>query len=487
MKHISHFILGLLILLTISCVNNKKDEKQTSENKVTRFADNDLKNIFEKISQPIQEFSIDNSRDTIITGEDGTALIIPKNIFCDTIGNVITNTKIELVEAFTLFDMLRNGLSTVSESKPLETDGMIYINARSKSNNNLQLVKGKEIYVETPSLNSASDIETFNGNYKENNIINWNSPKPTNKYLTTLPLKYLNFYPSDYEIKKSNYCGISKNLVRILYSKKFENTLISTKEFETRMQYIHKSCNDELLKLYLTNINLNMWEIDSIAFDMLAKQNNKQATSFKIFKNQKKTKVKSLKIKDDIYLSYIAKTFDNNEQTKKRKFLRNITTNSFSTTTLGWINCDRFMNEPKAVSIKLQVIAANIAKSQICKTYLVFQSYNSIIELKRNNNGVFYIGDDKENKMILPKGDTVLIVSLSSNEKTPFFAIQNLTLGESEQVKIILNKVTPEEIVSKLKEYNRVQKSELLSQANEKSCCDNCDTIMKWRGVKKMK
>ncbi|MDB2656936.1 hypothetical protein N9Y60_02645 [Crocinitomicaceae bacterium] len=42
----------------------------------------------------------------------------------------------------------------------------------------------------------------------------------------------------------------------------FENTLLSTLEFEQRMQAIHKTCDNEVLELYTDNLNKPMSEID---------------------------------------------------------------------------------------------------------------------------------------------------------------------------------------------------------------------------------
>ncbi|MDB5257349.1 MAG: cytochrome c, mono- and diheme variant family protein [Chitinophagaceae bacterium] len=491
MKYALYLILGLTGLLTISCSDTKK-----LDTKVARFPDNELKGIFEKINKPALTFSINNTKDTVLLGEMGTTLIIPKDIFCDSNGSAITNVKIELVEALTVDDMIRNGLSTVSNSKILETDGMIFINALGMANEHLKIIEGKELFIETISLNNVPNIEIFNGNFNDNQIIDWGNSRAVNKYLTLVPLKYLDFYPDGFtsedelspqaeeklesdssmeHFHHSSYCGIPINLVESLANKEFENTLVSTKEFEIRMQYIHKSCSEELLKLYLSNIDLNLWEIDSLAFEMLKKTGNKQAESFAVFKTEKKTKVKDIQLKDKIYSSFLASTFDNNEQIKKRNELRRITTNSFSTTKLGWINCDRFMNEPSATPLKLEIIASNIDKSKLCKTYLVFQSHNSILDLSRYDNGIFHVGFANESIMELPKGEKVLIVSISNDGEKPLFSIQHFILGQAEQVKMILKPVTPEELTVQLRTFNKNPAPGLFKQSVESNCCDHAE------------
>jgi hypothetical protein len=64
-----------------------------------------------------------------------------------------------------------NNLTTTSSDKLLETDGMIYLNAKS-GNEILSLEKGKCI-IEMPTRNKRNEMLLFYGNQANNGIINW--------------------------------------------------------------------------------------------------------------------------------------------------------------------------------------------------------------------------------------------------------------------------------------------------------------------------
>lgn len=472
------------------------------EVEINRFFDSNLKSTFESISDSSQSFSIYNSRDTVIIGNYGTLVLIEKNTFIDGEGNIPDTVNLELVEVFTINDMLKNGLSTTSNGNLIETDGMIFLNAVNNYGNYLSIAKNKSIHIETPSFNNIDDIKIFKGRYLLSGLVNWENPGLTNKYLFRIPLKKLDFFPEGYSKSKSigaslnsnnqinevkniltqvaadtsflDYCGIAENLVRSLYNEQYSNTLISTREFEIRMQYIHRSCNEEVFRLYLSNIDLNLWEVDSMAYEMLAKEQNSQAKSFRIFKSQRKTKIKNGSVKNKIYEDYISKTFEKNEVMKRRKELRDLTTNSFSTTTLGWINCDRFWNYPNAIPLKLEIIVSNTsAKLEYCKTFLVFSSLKSILDLKRYDNGKFHLGFGETSTMILPKGENVLVVSIAHNGNTPFLGIKEITLGEKENEKIELKQTSFEELRNQLSQYNKPRIPNILNFSTENSCCQN--------------
>ena len=59
---------------------------------------------------------------------------------------------------------------------------------------------------------------------------------------------------------------INPSRIRAIWDKKFNNTIIATKEFEERLQYMHSICAP-LLSVYLENLNKPMYEIDQLIAD----------------------------------------------------------------------------------------------------------------------------------------------------------------------------------------------------------------------------
>lgn len=65
------------------------------------------------------------------------------------------------------------------------------------------------------------------------------------------------YHPVHYEIDPAK--------IKAIWNKKFNNTFVATKEFEERMKYIiHGRCTDELLNLYLQNIDKPLYVTDEM-------------------------------------------------------------------------------------------------------------------------------------------------------------------------------------------------------------------------------
>ncbi|MBL4657930.1 MAG: hypothetical protein JKX73_08020 [Flavobacteriales bacterium] len=64
-------------------------------------------------------------------------------------------------------------------------------------------------------------------------------------------------------------CGIDPAIIKVIRDKKFENTLIATREFEKRLRVIFSTCNDEVLEIYIENLDKDLWELDEMAAEEL--------------------------------------------------------------------------------------------------------------------------------------------------------------------------------------------------------------------------
>ena len=64
-------------------------------------------------------------------------------------------------------------------------------------------------------------------------------------------------------------CGVNPASVKTIWNKKFNNTNLATYEFEERMSYIHQTCNNAILELYTSNLDMNLSEVDALAANRL--------------------------------------------------------------------------------------------------------------------------------------------------------------------------------------------------------------------------
>jgi len=82
---------------------------------------------------------------------------------------------------------------------------------------------------------------------------------------TTLPNRVIT-YPN---LEHSRSCGINPAKIKAIWNKHFNNTLLSTREFEERVHWIHLAANNDILDLYVNNLDKKLSDIDSMAANRL--------------------------------------------------------------------------------------------------------------------------------------------------------------------------------------------------------------------------
>ena len=134
-----------------------------------------IKELREALQKPAQEFSFTAEQGTEIMGKEGTYIKIPPDVFEYENGTPAKGqVSIFLTEYYQCQDMLLNGLSTTSETKLLETAGMIYLVAEINKKP-LKLKDGKrcEIGFPIPKMKKEGMV-LFNGEFNEDAyFIDW--------------------------------------------------------------------------------------------------------------------------------------------------------------------------------------------------------------------------------------------------------------------------------------------------------------------------
>lgn len=62
--------------------------------------------------------------------------------------------------------------------------------------------------------------------------------------------------------------GISPSRVLAFWNERFNGTNLATEEFEERMSYIHQSCNNAVLEVYVNNLDKPLYYCDSLAYQL---------------------------------------------------------------------------------------------------------------------------------------------------------------------------------------------------------------------------
>lgn len=275
-----------------------------------------------------QLFWVEASRDTVVETKGGIVLLVPANVFLDETGKRVAG-KIELVvkEAIDPATIMNAGLSCESGDQLLESGGMFFVDAR-QDGKIVTINPASGIYIEVAADTVKPGMQLFKGKRMADGTIDWVNPQPPEHNLIPTDIQQLNFYPPRYldslvkwgynvKDKKftdslyysfsnlfwytpsatssirwgeeedfvdsrkktapdhNNYkdtvrwsripCGINPAKINTIWREPFQNTLLSTHEFEQRLAWIHRFGDNSLLDLYVNNLNKNLFEIDSMA------------------------------------------------------------------------------------------------------------------------------------------------------------------------------------------------------------------------------
>lgn len=307
-----------------------------------------------------QLFTIISSRDTVITGEQGTKLYIEANSFVDLKDmKVEGEINIELKECYKVDDMLKENLTTLADNKVLESGGMVYIGAKSNSKE-LKLKAFTDIEMVNPQSEVTADTSMFLFYGKRNEQtydINWTIDKFSRVPYPVATLIGGKFYNSKTIDYFADHFRFEKG--RMIKCLKNKDSLDFSVSLDELKRVIGSSGNSlegpgnalyEFIRLFEKNIptvNSASWET---------------GFQFKVFD-------------EPVYIQYVKEyekyMKDNNINKEKKLYFNGYKDNlSYAYKTprfyigkIGWINCDRFMQPTisvNTVQLKMNSSSENV-------------------------------------------------------------------------------------------------------------------------------
>ena len=132
---------------------------------------------------PLETFSVsvDVGRDTVLETPGGVFIHIPANAL-ETGGHAIA--KLEIREALKISDIIRAGLFTQTDGKPLSSGGMIQIEAAGGQS--VKIIKS--IGVAVPTNYVDPNMQVYKGVAAGNSVTNWADPRPLIKNAQTVQI-----------------------------------------------------------------------------------------------------------------------------------------------------------------------------------------------------------------------------------------------------------------------------------------------------------
>lgn len=389
-------ILGLITTTTLltSCSTNKENPSDIFTKVYS--SDNILK----------QTFSIDASRDTVLKGKAGTTIRISKNTFTDKQGRLVNgNVDIQYKEVLTELEMVLGNLTTTTNGQPLQTGGMIYINATA-NNEQLNIADNKQIGIVIPTDSAKIGMQLFEGT-QDSTGINWENPKSIeNAIAPENPL-----LKDEIQVVEKG----TKSRTNIGYIVKgFEDGLNIPAEVTSKMSDIAWGgggliiSKDSMITIGSYSIQLVKGEIREFVQPDFVSYNAVPTKGYNSFIEDPKT-------------NYI-----------------------FSVKKLGWANIDRLLNDPRTKEVELITKIENNADFKTI--YITMVTEKMFLPGYQMLNETFCFTHNDQEKTQLPIGATATIMATAYKNDKPYFSIQKIVISAKQSLNLKLVETTIDQL-----------------------------------------
>jgi hypothetical protein len=288
--------------------------------------------------------------------------------------------------------------------------------------------------------------------------------------------------------KDSVDCGVHPLTIKIIKSNpNFKHSFIATKEFEERLQVMHKSQDGEkYLQVYLNNLDKNLYEADSIVEASIKTNTNLKTESvlnetkqkFKEFYNQKKTTVKN----GDEYATSLSEYYNNkrdlynknseniknlasqqiakekNKLLKTKKPIQSSNVSRVNNYTVawaafGWANIDAYLHMlAKAGSQDVEINCATSKDKPNLKIYQFLGAISTLTPIIVNQfKGIVKVpkeGTPESYKMM-----NVYTIALSKSNDRWFLGTEKYNPYKSDIVDVELNEISFNDLKTKINSF----------------------------------
>lgn len=395
MKQITLLISITIAAILAGCKNepakqdNFNDKAQTEVVRINPLDQlKQVDKLLSEIAEEPQRLNAPSNKATKVTGKKGTIIHVdPTDLETVDGSSLGSSIQIELLEITDKSNLLLNNAQTASNGRILVTGGAYYLNMNSDGKQ-LKMKQGKGLKVEFPKL-TKNEMKLFLGERDSLGQINWISTD------------------RDFETEIVSDTIISR---RILPSTLRKADIYLIDSINARISIIPKDHD------YL---------IDSI--DAPKTINKEDVTEEEYEEYQREVKEYKKRKKEVEY----------QRQTYKAVELMNF----------GWINCDRFYEDPKPkTDIQLTV---NNDSLQGARFFAIFKDIKSVIT-------EYYWKGQKEDVVFkdIPIGKVLTIIALSAKDDTPFIFEKTINTETDRQVQVNFEVTTQTKIQEKMKKMN---------------------------------
>jgi TonB family protein len=470
------------IIINNKISQNDANEVDVKESETKTTTDISLSDVYKYFEKKPQVFSIRTDRDTTIICKEGTTIQIKANSFIsEKTGNSISGTvQLKVKEYYKISDMILANLTTTSGGKILETGGMLHI-AATANNENCIIETGRDIKIGFPYSGKKDDMTLFYGEHT-NNIIDWKLANKTDDVIIDDVMisttgrestSQVFFIVEDMPEFPGGELAMRRFLIEnggypsAMLNKEIEGkvmvTFVVDSDGNTTNIRVVKGVDETLDKVAVYVVsNFPKWKPGrqrgkpvnvSYTIPVAFSAKKGELTIDEIDKaNKLEEKLKSFK-----YDNESAKYLSNSDKFKKfEEEIRNENYNEtsvfevnrylFSTTQLGWLNCDRFLNENKKLT-DLFILNENSDNTIV---NVIFHRFKSLVP-----------GNIESEKIVfrnIPEGEKVTIVAIKADECKILFSVTETAVTEKKEVTLDFQQVTLDLLKKEMEKLNKFHK-----------------------------
>lgn len=342
---------------------------------------------------------INANRDTVFYGTDGTEIVYRANSLMTPEGIIYKGVAIfELKEVTTLETMIKSGLTTTSDGEIIESGGMVYLQPTDQNANKLLMVTSKATVINIPTEEYKPNMMAFKG------IEVARSSQAREDFETS----------DDFFQVKGTTNWINPQPL---------NTIVDNPiEIIPDTAYVDGLLRSRRDGAVLEDDRMTFWDV--------------------LFPNRKKNR----------------RTF--NEQVPVINPPLSFATiqygpgiYSLTVPGYGWINCDRFLNDPRAITVKYNVRVYDDSLSATHDVMLMLPKYKVFLKGFEIEDNKYIFGKEK---FKLPNDAFyIVLVSTVSNGKV-YYSYQAGNVGANNVIPIVLKEGTEEELSRTIAEFGKV-------------------------------
>ncbi len=432
-------------------------------------------------------FCIDPARDTVLRCKKGTVVYVKANSFKINKRCKSQCVILKIKEDFLKSEMIIDNLSTTSDGRILESQGMLSTQANDCNGKKLQLLKDKDLVIFMPTNKIVPNTGIFRGNRTpHDSIMNWTANNSS--VLQNFTLKQLHlcaeFIPCagvfdviqcdckffSCRIKRLDNCinGIfkkcerynnhifRKNLIMCKLRKELLETSQQTDpEKKVKVNAKIKGIQTDIAALHKKYPNCKqMREAPSYSYEPIPEECEKLNELYEKY-GVSNFNALIYALNKELMDSFGVKTIEELKDTVKRKDLENVElsymnkTISFedyqyyvyNSSRLGWSNVDAFAEFPKDSLVNFRV-KLKAARNVDCK--IVFKKNRSILPPSDATEGHDFAFNS------IPKGEAVWIIALKYEDGKPFLSMVDTTI-DNNIIDFVFKELTLDELREQLR------------------------------------